>query len=187
MTQKYGVILADPPWQYDNYAAPPGEVHDRARGAQKHYPTMTVEQLSNMPIRQLATDDCVLFMWAVWPLIEDAFLLIRAWGFTYKTLAFDWIKLNKSGLGIFVGMGNYSRSNPEPCLLAFRGDPVPVSDHSVSAVCMTPVMEHSRKPEVVHSKIDRLYPDRDKIELFARRPYPGWSVYGNEVESDISL
>jgi N6-adenosine-specific RNA methylase IME4 len=186
-TKRYDLILADPPWQYQNYAAPPGEMHERARGANKHYPTMTLDSLMELPISQLANDDCVLFMWAVWPLIEDAFDLIRAWGFTYKTLAFDWVKWNSSGIGVFVGMGNYTRSNPEPCLLAFNGNPLPVADHAVAAVTFSPVEKHSKKPQEIQDKIERLYPDLSKLELFARRQRDGWDVWGNEVDSDINI
>ena len=182
---KYNLILADPPWQYQNYAAKPGETHDRARGAQKHYPTMMLEDIAELPIRQLASENCVLFMWAVWPLLPDAFSLIESWGFTYKTLGFEWVKWNKGGIGVFVGMGNYSRSNSEPCLLAFNGDPVPVSDHSVSAITFSPVEEHSKKPQVVYDKIERLYPHGKRIELFARGRRDRWDAWGNEVENDI--
>lgn len=186
MSKKYGVILADPPWQYENYAAAPGETHDRARGAQKHYPTMTLDDLARLPIP--AKENAVLFMWATWPLIQDAFLLIDAWGFISKTLAWEWVKFNQNGFSIFTGMGYYTRSNPEPCLLAFNGNPVPVSDRSVSAVLMSPIRKHSQKPQEQYERIYRLYPDSGPyLELFARRPRAGWDVWGNEVDSDISL
>lgn len=187
MGNKYELIACDPPWQYQNYAAPPGETHDRARGAQKHYPTMTLDDLKTLPISQLATDNCIMFMWSVWPLIEDAFELIKAWGFTYKTLAFDWVKWNAGGIGVFVGMGNYSRGNSEPCLLAFKGDPVSVSDHSVSAITFSPVEKHSKKPQAVYDKIERLYPSQTKLELFARNKRDGWDVWGNEVSNDVAI
>lgn len=183
----FDIILADPPWQYENYAASPGETHDRARGAQKHYPTMTLDQLCAMPVADLASEDAALFLWATWPLIEDAFELISAWGFTYKTLAWEWVKFNRNSMGVFVGMGNYTRSNPEPCLLAFKGTPMPVTARDVSAVLMAPVMEHSRKPVEQYERIERLYPGRRYLELFARRPWPGWDVWGNEVKNTIEL
>lgn len=184
---KYGVILADPAWQYQNYATAPGQTHNRARGAQKHYPTMTLDQLYALPVTSLATDNAVLFMWATWPLIQDAFTLINAWGFTYKTLAWEWVKFNKNSMGLFLGMGKYTRANPEPCLLAFRGDPVPVADHCVSAVLMTPVRQHSRKPDEQYERIERLYPNQTYLELFARRSRPGWAAWGNEVKSTVEL
>ena len=178
---EYQVILADPPWQYDNYAAPPGETHDRARGAQKHYPTMKTEDICALPVHGACAEQTALFMWATWPLIKDAFVVMEAWGFTYKTLAWEWIKLNPSSIGVYVGMGNYTRSNPEPCLLAFNGEPLKVQDHAVSSVMMCPIMEHSRKPEAQYHRIQRLYPQASKLELFARRETEGWDVWGNEV------
>ncbi len=185
--KKYSVILADPPWQYYNYAAKPGETHDRARGAQKHYGTMTHDDLCSLPVLDIVEDRAALFMWAVWPMIDEALAVIKAWGFKYKTLAWEWVKLNPNNMGIAIGMGNYTRSNPEPCLLEFRGDPLPVAVHDVTSVIMSPLQEHSRKPSVQYDRIDALYPQYEKIELFARRPRDGWDVFGNEVENSIAL
>ena len=183
----YSVILADPPWHYKNYASEAGTTHSRARGAQKHYPTEKLETLCAMPIEELSADRCALFMWATWPLIEDAFTLIRAWGFSYKTLAWEWVKLNSNNMGIFIGMGNYTRSNSEPCLLAFRGEPLPVAVNDVTSVIMSPVQQHSRKPSVQYDRIEALYPAARKLELFARRRRAGWDVFGNQVAGSISL
>lgn len=186
--KRYRVILADPPWQYLNYSAPPGSTHNRARGAQKHYPTEMIDTLCNLPVKNLCADQCALFMWSTWPLIEDSFRLIKAWGFVYKTLAWEWIKFNENSMGIFIGMGNYTRANPEPCLLCFRDDdPIPVAAHDVTSVIMSPVHEHSRKPEDQYRRIEALYPTGPYLELFARRKRDGWDVFGNEVDNSIAL
>ncbi len=183
----YSVVLADPPWKYNDYAAAPGQIHNRARGAAKHYPVMTLEQIQELPVSDFADGQCALFMWATWPLIDQALCLISSWGFTYKTLAWEWVKTNRKSAGLFMGMGRYTRSNPEPCLLAFRGKPLKVTSHSVLSVLMAPVASHSRKPTEQYERIERLYPDQRYLELFARHKQPGWDVWGNEVNCDIDL
>lgn len=103
----------------------------------------------------------------MWPQIFDARLVIESWGFEYKTLAWEWVKLNPSGVGFHMGMGHYTRSNPEPCLLGIRGS-MPVDDRSIRNLIVSPIREHSRKPDEQYGKIDKLYPGANKIELFAR-------------------
>jgi len=177
----YDVILADPPWQYTSKSVTPN------REVTNHYPTMPTADICALPVSEFAAKRCALFMWATWPLMPDALQVIQAWGFTFKTIGFDWIKLNQNSMGVFVGMGAYTRSNPEPCLLAFRGDPLPVQAHDVPAVIMSPVREHSRKPAEIHAKIEKLYPNMRYLEMFARRPRKGWDVFGNEVTGSIRL
>ncbi len=177
----YQVILADPPWQYTSKSVTP------SREVTNHYSTMSHADICAMPVASLADDNAALFLWAVWPMIDEALKVISAWGFTFKTLAWEWVKLNPNNMGIAIGMGAYTRSNPEPCLLAFRGKPLRVAVHDVTAVIMSPLQEHSRKPEVQYNRIEALYPQHRKIELFARRRREGWDVFGNEVEGSISL
>jgi len=175
----YDVVLADPPWQYRDWAAPAGETHDRQTGAAKHYPTMKTEDICK--ILADVGENAALFMWATWPLIKEALAVIEAWGFEYKTVGFVWIKANKGGLGHFFGMGHYTRSNTEICLLGIRGK-MPVEDKTMSQLVYEPVMEHSRKPNI-HWRIERLYPGRRYLEMFARRRVDGWDCWGNEVTS----
>lgn len=182
----YPIILADPPWHFRNYSADaPGMMHERSRGANRYYPTMTTESICQL--RVPAADDAVLFLWACWPMLPDAMRVIAAWGFEYKTLAWVWVKANPTYTGFFKGMGYYTRSNSEPCLLATRGNPKKPRCRSVSAVLYTPVQEHSRKPDEQYQKIERLYPEGPRLELFARRPWAGWDSWGNEVESDVII
>lgn len=181
------VILADPPWHYRDWGARPGETHNRSRGAARRYPTMTTEQIAGLPVADLAGDRAALFLWATWPMIEDALAVIKGWGFQYKTLAWEWVKPSKRGTGWAVGMGRYTRSNPEPCLLAFRGRPLPVACHSVLALLVAPRGRHSEKPAIQYDLIELLYPGRRYLELFARQTRPGWAVWGNEVESTVEL
>lgn len=187
--KKYTVILADPPWNYRDYGAPPGQTHDRARGAAKHYPTMTIDRLCQLEIP--AADQAVLFMWCTWPLlIEPAapvHRVIEAWGFKGKTLAWEWVKTTKDGSRPIMGMGHYTRSNVEPCILAFKGKPLKVADKSIINVIQAPRRRHSRKPEIQYTLIDQLYPAGERLEMFATDYRPGWDVWGNAVESEVEI
>ncbi len=183
---KFDVILADPPWHFRNYSADaPGMLHNRARGANRHYPTMTTKDIALLDIP--AKDNAALFLWACWPLLPDALEVMQGWGFDYKSLAWVWVKAKRSGFGFFTGMGYYTRANSEPCLLGIRGTLPAKAARDVLAVIYSPVREHSRKPDEQYGKIERLYPEARKLELFARRPREGWSVWGNEVISDVEL
>ena len=114
-------------------------------------------------------------MWATFPMLKEALEVIKAWGFTYKTAAFCWIKQNRNGSGLFMGLGNWTRSNAEICLLATKGKPKRV----VTAV--SPLERHSKKPDEARDKIVELMGDLPRIELFARQTAPGWDAWGNEV------
>jgi N6-adenosine-specific RNA methylase IME4 len=182
----YDVILADPPWYFRNYSADdPHEVHDRGRGQQRHYPTMTEDEICALQVP--ASDNAVLFLWSCWPILPQSLRVIEAWGFEYKTLAWVWVKSNPSGFGFFTGMGYYTRSNSEPCLLATRGSLRKPANRSIQSLIYSPVMQHSRKPDDQYRKIESLYPGMKYLEMFARRTRPGWDVFGNEVENSIRL
>lgn len=173
--KKYSIIYADPPWGYQNRGT-------RA-AANKHYDVMTVEDIKRMGVGAaggIANDDCALFMWATFPMLKEALDVIEAWGFTYKTVAFNWVKQNKNGAGLFMGLGNWTRSNSEICLLAVKGKPKRVSA-SVHSVILSPLQQHSRKPDEVRDRIVELMGDLPRIELFARETAPGWDSWGNEV------
>lgn len=173
--KKYSIIYADPPWDYKNKGT-------RA-AASKHYETMTVEDVKKMPVGAaggIADDNCTLFIWATFPMLREALEIIEAWGFTYKTIAFNWVKQNKSGSGLFWGLGNWTRSNSEICLLAVKGKPKRVNA-SVHSVIIAPARQHSRKPDEVRNRIVELMGDLPRIELFAREAAPGWDVWGDEA------
>lgn len=170
----YGAILADPPWAF-SVRSPKGH----KRSPERHYPTMSMEALGALPVGALAAPDCMLFMWTTWPHLEGAFRLIRAWGFTYKTAA-PWVKLTAAGAPV-MGLGYIFRSASEPLLVASRGAPK-VGSGSVRGVFMTPRREHSRKPVEVRRAVELLRPGVRVCELFAREPWPGHEVWGNDTE-----
>jgi len=147
---------------------------------------MTTDDICALPVADIAAKDCILFMWATFPNLPDAFKVLTAWGFTYKTVAFVWVKRNKKSPGWFWGLGHWTRANAEICLLATKGNPKRQSAR-VHQVIDTPVEEHSKKPQAARDKIIELAGDLPRIELFAREQTPGWDVWGNEVESHVVL
>lgn len=179
--KKYQIIYADPPWHYRNYAD-----DTASRWVGNQYPVMSVEDICRLPITSIASEDCCLFLWTTAPCLQEAIKVVEAWGFTYKTKAFCWVKMNKSGMGIFTGMGYWTRSNSEDCWLVTRGHPKRI-DASISQIVMSPVQGHSHKPAIVRDLIVQLMGDLPRIELFARQKVEGWDCWGNEVESDIEL
>ena len=167
--KKYQIIYADPPWSYRS-----GKVQG---AAQNHYQTMSDEQLYQLPVADLTAEDCALFLWCTFPKLPEAIKLISAWGFSFKTVAFVWVKQNKSGNGFFMGLGWWTRSNAEICLLAVKGKPRRKSA-GVRQLILSPVEQHSKKPDVVRDNIVTLMGDLPRIELFARQSTPGWDVWG---------
>lgn len=179
--KKYQIIYADPPWSYKVWSK-----KGTGRSAEQHYPVMEKKDIQNLPIVNFADDDCVLFLWATYPCIEEALELIKYWGFQYKTVAFTWVKRNKVADSWFWGLGHWTRSNPEICLLATRGHPKRVS-RGVHSVLDDRIMTHSQKPNSARERIVELMGNIPRIELFAREKTKGWDVWGNEVKSDIEL
>ena len=179
--KKYSIIYADPPWRYKVYSE-----KGLGRSAEKHYPTMKLEKIQALPVARYADDNCVLFMWTTIPFLHECFSVMKAWGFSYKTVAFVWIKQNRKSDGLFWGMGHWTRSNAELCMLATKGFPKRVSA-SVHQVIISHIENHSKKPEEARRRIVKLIGDLPRIELFARQRVPGWDVWGNEVDSDIAL
>jgi N6-adenosine-specific RNA methylase IME4 len=175
--QRYDVILADPPWEYDDKALA------GKRGAGCKYDLMSDEQLEGLPVGQLAAPDCALLVWATMPKLRNALALIHRWGFEYRTVAFTWVKLNASGIGYFTGMGHWTRANAELCLLGIRGAPARC-DAGVSQIVAARIRQHSRKPDEVYTKIERLFGDVRRIELFARHRREGWDGSGNEIPEE---
>ena len=177
---KFGAILADPAWSFRVWSEDTGA----GRSPSAHYDTMSMADLAALPVADCAADDCALFCWACWPSFPEALEVIRSWGFTYKTIALVWVK--GEGLPLFpddiktqVGMGYWTRANTEPCILATRGSPKRLHA-DVRQVIIDRRREHSRKPDDVHRRIERLVAG-PYLDLFARAPRAGWTTWGNET------
>nr|DAI46337.1 MAG TPA: N6 adenosine methyltransferase subunit [Caudoviricetes sp.] len=152
--------------------------------AKWHYPTMTTDAICKLPVRNIAKDDTILLMWATFPNFQEAIRVIEEWGFIYKTAAFVWVKKNKRSDSLFWGMGAYTRANAEVCLIAVskknKATKV-VKSHAVHQIVLSPIEEHSKKPNEVRERITELFGEVSKIELFARQQVENWDCWGNEV------
>lgn len=172
----YDIILADPPWAFNNYSGK-GE----AKNPNRHYATMTPAAIAALPVGHLASSNCAMLLWCVDPLLDRGFDVLRAWGFRYVTVAFTWAKRTSLDRGWHMGTGYYTRANPETCLLGVTGS-MPRQSATVRQLIVDPVREHSRKPDRIHDDIVRLFGDRPRCELFARVQRPGWDCWGNDVD-----
>jgi len=143
---------------------------------------MPLEKIKALRVKDVAADDCALFLWTTFPMLAEALEVIRAWGFKYKTNAFLWLKLTRTGKKFFFGLGRWTRGNAELCLLATKGRPKRISK-GVFSVIQYPIARHSAKPPVIRDKIIELMGELPRIELFAREESEGWDVWGNEVSS----
>lgn len=180
-TKLYSIIYADPAWSYND------KCHSGKRGAGYKYTVTGTDEIAALPVAQIAAPDSTLFMWATFPMIADAFKVMAAWGFGYKTAAFVWVKTNKVNVETdFFGMGNWTRANAEVCLLGVKGKPKRINA-GVRQVIRRPIMGHSEKPPEVRERIVELMGDLPRIELFARSITPNWDCWGNEIESTVDL
>jgi N6-adenosine-specific RNA methylase IME4 len=170
---KYGVILADPPWAYEMRSEA-----GYAKSPEAHYSTMSEADLLALPVSELAGPDCLLFLWSTWPHLPQAQALMAAWGFQYKTGG-AWVKRTESGKVAF-GTGYVLRSATEPFLIGTVGAPV-YRSRSIRNLIEGVRREHSRKPPEARQMLDTLLPDVWGCELFAREPWPGRDVWGNET------
>lgn len=173
---RFSIILADPPFRY---------VKETGRGvAENHYRTTSDEYLASLPVGSLATRDALLFVWCSGATLDHAIALCSAWGFAYKTIAFVWVKTNRSGDPQSIALGSYTRPGSEFVLLATRGRGSSLVSERVDQVFHARRLAHSSKPARVAEAIERLVKgDLQKIELFARgKPRDGWSAWGDEVE-----
>lgn len=165
----YRVLYADPPWKYGNQGL------DDYGHAERHYPALSIEELCALDVRSLADADAVLFLWVTSPLLREAFRVVDAWGFQYKT-SFVWDKVRHN-------FGYYNSVRHEFLLVCTRGSCLPDVQTLFDSVQSHERTEHSVKPAEFRTIIETLYTQGRRIELFARQPAPGWDVWGNEVDA----
>jgi N6-adenosine-specific RNA methylase IME4 len=176
--KRFSVIYADPPWPWDTWSPLSN------RNVTDHYGTSEIDEIKALPVAPLAADNAVLILWCTWPhvVIGTHVEVLRAWGFKPSSVAFVWIKQNADGDGLHTGMGYWTRSNSEVCLLATKGSPLRLAT-DVHQVVLSPIGEHSAKPEEVRRRIERLL-GGPYLEQYGRTPVPGWTVFGNEIPRD---
>jgi N6-adenosine-specific RNA methylase IME4 len=193
---QYPVILADPPVPFETWGKSHSPAARKYGAAAEHYSLMTWDDLSALAplIQDVAAPDSVLFLWMCQPLLVETLRMAEAWGYTYKTKAFSWVKLRPTGgLTFHVGMGYWTRANTEDVLLFTRGNPARVrkdvyqvlatleaTPHETPAV-IAPMGRHSAKPAEVQDRVERLMAG-PYLELFARKQRPGWACLGNEID-----
>lgn len=177
MTRKYEIIYADPPWDYKGQKQHNGAGGVDTGGALNHYPTMTLNELKLLRVKDIAADDCLLFMWSSSPHLDQAIELMKAWEFQWATVGFVWDKQK-------VNPGFYTMSQCELCLIGKRGKiPRPRGARNIRQFVSEERGRHSAKPDEVRKRIEHMFPAQNKIELFARETADGWSCFGNEVQS----
>ena len=172
---KAQIIYADPAWSFKTYSQ-----KGQKRSAIRYYNTLNIDDICKLPISDISDDNCTLFLWAIDSMLPEAFRVIKEWGFTYKTVAFTWIKENIKSDGYFTGMGYWTRCNPEQCLLATKGKPKRISK-SVKQLVFSKREEHSKKPDIIRDHIVDLCGSLPKIELFARQKVKGWHSWGDQI------
>lgn len=176
MGKKYKIIYADPPWQYRVYSK-----KGQGRSAENHYHTMNIKDIMALPVDKIADKDCILFLWITFPCLKEGIEVMERWGFKYKTCGFNWVKRNKKKNTYFMGLGFWTRSNSEVCLIGTKGQPKRVSK-SVSQICDARIMEHSKKPAEIRERIVELCGELPRVELFARDKVKGWDSLGDEID-----
>jgi N6-adenosine-specific RNA methylase IME4 len=190
--QSFGCIVADPPWQFKARTALQMTNFNCRRDAEKHYDVMSLDEIAALPVKELASPDgCHLFLWTTGPMLPAAIGIIAAWGFKYSSVAFTWVKLKRSydalqlrilpsaESDLHVGLGLTTRKNCEFVLLGRRGNCKRVAKN-IREVIMTPVREHSRKPDEMFARVER-YCAGPYAELFSREARRGWEQWGNET------
>ena len=178
MSEKFDIIVADPPWQYKEKVFLGNKINS---SAQHHYSTMSLSDLKKMNVKKLLEKDCLLFMWATGPLLNEAIELMKSWGFQYKQVAFVWDKQR-------TNPGYYTMTQCEFVLVGKRGKiPSPRGVRNAKQFLSQKLTTHSSKPEEVQDIIEKMFPTQKKLEMFARRERTGWSVFGNQVNGSIEI
>jgi N6-adenosine-specific RNA methylase IME4 len=175
----YNALLVDPAWHWLSWS-----LTRQNRAAWNHYSVMSLADIKAMPVASLAARDCVLYLWCPGSMLEQGLDVIKAWGFTFKKVGHVWVKCALHDPAKFpFGTGYWTRDNPEFCLLATRGHPKRI-DKGVPQLIVAPRREHSRKPDEIYERIERLLGrDVRRVELFARHRRPGWDAWGDEIGS----
>lgn len=173
----YGVILADPPWSFQNYSGKKTTPH---RTVLDHYGVLSIESLKTLPVSEIAAKNSALIMWIVDSHLDVGIELGRAWGFTFKTRAFTWRKTTLDGSKARMGMGLWTRKESEIALLFTCGQ-VRRQSKGVREIIDAPRRENSRKPDEIYSRVEKLLAG-PYLEMFGRQEWPGWDVFGNETD-----
>ncbi len=186
MNKKYQIIYVDPPWYFPTNYGKVGKSKLSGFGAELRYTLMTDKELLGLSIKDIADNNCALFLWVVNSRLDFGIEVLKQWGFSYKTVVFNWIKTARDSGIPNCRLGYWTLGGSELCLLGIKGIMKPIK-HNIRQVVLSPRIGHSTKPELFRDNIVGLFGDLPRIELFARQKVEGWDCWGNEVESDIKL
>lgn len=196
---EHDLILADPPWRYDSRWVKPSQ-------GGMTYPTMSDDEICELPVGKLAAPRSVLMLWGTCPKIKSALRVMDAWGFRFTTFAFIWVKTYDDGMIVYprgkeipdesfaytairvvCGLGRYTKTAGEYVLMGVRGKEIKVADLRVNQIIFAPRRKHSEKPVEIYKRLERMYPNARKLELFARRRHPGWTAWGNQLRKSKAI
>ncbi len=182
----YQIIYADPPWEFSSKEL---QKYDGVRftSIEKHYVVQPKNWIKNLSVSQISEKDSALFLWSTDAHLKEAIEVIESWGFKYITVAFVWEKLTNTGKTV-ANLGAWTMKNYELCLLGTKGKMLQHKKcNNIYQKVAAERTKHSKKPDEVRKRIEKLFGDTTRIELFAREKTEGWHVWGNEVESDVEL
>ena len=190
MSKKYEIIYADPAWSFGDRLRSSKKKADGKmdyRELERHYNTMSIKEMCEIPVNNITADNSVLFMWTTDAHLESAMKVINAWGFKYKTIGFIWNKKTNKGNQVCF-MGKWTMKGSEICLLATKGKAHSmIEKHNVRQLVEAERQKHSKKPDEVRNRIVKLLGNRPRLEMFCRESKQGWDVWGNEVDNSITI
>ena len=182
--KKYNIIYADPPWHYGSKSAVNNTTGSAIKPLSDHYSTMSLQELKNMSIKNMTKDDAACFMWVTDSHIDEALEVLRSWGFAYKTIAFNWIKTTSKG-NYCKNVAPWTMKSSEICLLGIKGRMTKYKQaNNIESLVIAQRTQHSQKPNELRKRIEDLFGDLPRIELFAREKTDGWDVWGDEIVDD---
>ena len=175
--KKYNIIYADPAWSFGSKSYQDSN-RDMIDIQKSHYTTMTEEEISSLPVKNITKDDCILFMWVTDSHLKEALNVIKCWGFSYKTIGFTWVKQYKTGSYCY-NFSPYVLKSTEICLIATKGKLNKLKEkNNIKGLVFAERTKHSKKPNEVRKRIEQLCKDLPRIELFARERVSGWDAWG---------
>ena len=185
--KKYNIIYADPAWQYGSKSAVNNKIGKTPKSLSEHYQTMSLQDLKNLPVKNMTKEDAACFIWVTDSHIDEALELFKSWGFKYKTIAFNWIKKTSKG-NYCKNVAPWTMKSSEICLFGTKGAMSKYKkSNNVESLVIAERKGHSKKPVEVSERIEELFGDIPKLEMFARDKKQGWDAWGNEVDDSINI
>lgn len=187
MSKKYRIIVADPPWKYGSKSAVNNSTGSEIKKLSEHYESMSTQDIANLPIKDMTEDDAACFLWCTDSHLKDGIEVMEKWGFKYKTIAFVWVKTTSKG-NICKNVAPWTLKSTEICLFGTKGAMTQFKlNNSVEQLVFAERTKHSKKPLEVIKRIETLFGDVPRLEMFARTQTEGWDVFGNQVDNSIEL